>query len=60
MADKILLKRSLTSGSIPTTSSLDVGELAINVADGKIFLKQSGSVGEFIRSIAVLDVPLTV
>ena len=43
MADKILHKRSLTSGSIPTTSSLDIGELAINVHDGKLFLHQSGS-----------------
>ena len=43
MADKILHKRSLVSGSIPTTSSLDAGELAINVHDGKLFLRQSGS-----------------
>lgn len=43
MADKILHKRSLNSGSIPTTASLDVGELAINVNDGKIFVRQSGS-----------------
>jgi hypothetical protein len=43
MADKILHKRSLASGSIPTTSSLEIGELAINVYDGKLFLHQSGS-----------------
>ena len=39
----ILHKRSLTSGSIPTTASLAVGQLAINVPDGRIFLRKSGS-----------------
>jgi hypothetical protein len=48
MADKILHKRSLTSGSIPTTSSLEIGELAINVNDGKLFLRQSGSLDQII------------
>ena len=48
MADKILHKRSLTPGSVPTTSSLEIGELAINVNDGKLFLHQSGSVEQII------------
>jgi hypothetical protein len=48
MADKILHKRSLTPGSVPTTSSLETGELAINVNDGKLFLHQSGSVEQII------------
>lgn len=55
MADKILIKRSLTSGSVPSTSSLLPGELAINVADAKVFLKQSGSSAEAIRSLLTLD-----
>ena len=59
MADKILHKRNLTSNVTPTTSSLDVGELAINVADAKIFVKQSGSSGEFVRSVLTLDTPNT-
>lgn len=59
MTDKILLKRSLTSGSIPSTSSLDVGELAINVPDGKLYLKQSGSQGEAVRSLLTLDTPMS-
>ena len=49
MADKILHKRSLTPGSVPTTSSLETGELAINVNDGKLFLRQSGSVDQIIN-----------
>jgi len=55
MPDKILLKRSLTSGSTPTTASLSVGELAVNVPDGKLFLRQSGSVTDTIRSLLTLD-----
>jgi len=39
----IQLKRSLTSGSLPTTASLVPGELALNVPDGRIFLRKSGS-----------------
>ena len=55
MADKILLKRSLTSGSVPTTSSLDAGELAINVANGRLFFKQSGSGAESIKEAVILN-----
>ena len=45
MANTIKLRRSATSGAIPTTSQLALGELAINTFDGKLFLKtdQSGT-----------------
>ena len=46
MAQIIKLKRSLVQGSKPTTSDLSAGELAINVYDGKVFLRKSGSVDE--------------
>lgn len=46
----ILLKRSLTSGSLPTTASLINGELAMNVPDGRIFLRKSGSGTDTIES----------
>lgn len=39
----ILQKRSLVAGVLPTTASLLVGEIGINVPDGKIFLRKSGS-----------------
>jgi hypothetical protein len=44
--NKLQLKRSAVVGKIPTTASLDLGELAINTIDGKIYFKQqdSGSV----------------
>ena len=42
--NKLKLKRSAVLGRIPTTASLDLGELAINTVDGKIYFKQdSGS-----------------
>ena len=46
---KILHKRSSITGSAPTTASIDLGELAINTTDGKLFLKKSGSVGESVE-----------
>jgi hypothetical protein len=44
--NKLQLKRSAVVGKIPTTASLDLGELAINTVDGKIYFKQqdTGSV----------------
>jgi hypothetical protein len=42
MADTILIKRSLTPGSVPTTASLQEGELALNIAD-KLIYTVSGS-----------------
>ena len=38
--NKLQLKRSAVVGKIPTTASLDLGELAINTVDGKIYFKQ--------------------
>lgn len=59
MPTKILHKRSLTSGSIPTTSSLDDGELAINVADAKLYIKQDDGSTQTIRSPLTMDVENT-
>jgi hypothetical protein len=46
MAQIIRLKRTSVEGSVPTTSDLSTGELAINVFDGKVFLRRSGSVDD--------------
>jgi hypothetical protein len=43
MAQKILQKRSIIAGKVPDTGSLLVGELGINVADGKVYIHKSGS-----------------
>ena len=56
MAQIIKLKRSTTPSGKPTTSNLSVGELAINVNDGKVFLRKSGSaVGDTIKEFVTLD-----
>ena len=39
MANSIKIKRSTVPGKIPTIEQLELGELAINTHDGKIFLK---------------------
>jgi hypothetical protein len=42
----IKIKRSAVPGKIPTTSSLPVGELALNTYDGKVYIQQDqGGVG---------------
>ena len=53
MSNKILHKRNLITGNIPTTASLEPGELAINVADGKLFLRQSGSIANQIVTVGL-------
>jgi len=37
----IKLRRSATAGAIPTTSNLDLGELALNTYDGKLYAKST-------------------
>jgi hypothetical protein len=41
MANKILHKRSATATNIPTAGSLSYGELAINYADKKLYIKDA-------------------
>lgn len=41
MSTDIRLKRSAVQGKVPTTAQLDLGEIAINTRDGKMFIKQA-------------------
>ena len=41
MTQTVQLKRSATSGAIPSTSDLSLGELAINTYDGKAYIKKN-------------------
>jgi len=52
MAVKIELKRSSVPGKKPNLNQLDLGELAINTYDGKIFFKQDVSGVESIVEVA--------
>ena len=42
MASKILLKKSTTASQVPTTSDVDVGEVAVNTEDKRLFTKDNG------------------
>lgn len=42
MANTILLKRSSTASSMPAAGSLQAGELAVNLADQKLYSKTAG------------------
>ena len=42
MSTVIKLKRSETPSQIPSSGSLEVGELAMNITDGKFYTKNSG------------------
>jgi hypothetical protein len=41
MASNVKIKRSSTSGKIPLTTDLQLGELAVNTFDGKLYLKKN-------------------
>jgi hypothetical protein len=43
MATNIVLKRSASAGSAPGTSDLELGELALNTYDGKMYMKKTVS-----------------
>jgi hypothetical protein len=60
MANQFLkLRRSAVPGRIPSTSSLDFGEIALNTYDGLAFIKKSGSAGEEIVAIGANTTSIT-
>jgi len=52
MAVKIELKRSAVPGKVPTVDQLDLGEMAINTYDGKVYFKQDTTVSQSIIQLA--------
>jgi hypothetical protein len=46
VATIIKLKRSTTASSVPTTSDLTDGEVAVNIVDQKIYIRNGGSIVE--------------
>lgn len=46
MATNILVKRSTTTGAVPTTQNLQTGELAVNTVDKRIFTNNQGTIVE--------------
>ena len=51
MATKIKLKRSTTAATVPTTSNLEDGEVAVNIADRKIYVRNGSSVVEVANQV---------
>jgi len=50
MANTIKLKRSSTANAVPTSGSLEYGELALNYTDGNLFFKTAGNAVTLIAS----------
>jgi len=53
MAGRIRIRRSTVAGKIPTALQLAAGELAVNLPDGKLFLKQDDPSGIGTRVISI-------
>lgn len=58
MANKLQLKRSAVPGKIPATTDLDLGEIAINTYDGRVFIKKNVSGTESVVDITAAATPL--
>ena len=46
MATRIKLKRSTTATTVPTTSNLEDGEVAVNIADQKLYARNGAAIVE--------------
>jgi len=61
MANKILHKRNNVSGQEPLSNQIDLGEIAINTADGKMFIKQAdGTIKDITQQIEKGDTRVVV
>jgi hypothetical protein len=56
MSSTILIKRSTTSGAVPTTAQLSQGELALNLADKKLYTNNGTSIIEIGTLASSMDV----
>ena len=51
MSQIVKLRRSSVSGQKPTNSNLQLGELALNTTDGKVYMAVSGSLGPSVEEL---------
>lgn len=49
MANLIKLKRSAVAGKVPTVSDLELGELALNSFDGKLYAKKDNGTASIVE-----------
>lgn len=59
MAQTIKLRRSASQGALPTTSQLDLGEVAINTYDGKLYIKKNDGTESIVQvnPLSTSDLP---
>jgi hypothetical protein len=55
MAQTVKLRRSSVSGQKPTNSNLQLGELALNTTDGKVYMAKSGSLGPSVEELVTTN-----
>jgi hypothetical protein len=55
MAQIVKLRRSGVSGQKPTNANLQLGEIALNTTDGKLFFAKSGSLGPTIEEVVTTN-----
>lgn len=58
MAQVLKLKRTAVQGKVPTTTSLELGELAINTFDGKLYFEKDDGTPS-VQTILVTDATIT-
>lgn len=59
VTQSVLLRRSNLAAKVPTTDQLQLGELAVNTADGRVFLKKDDGVNVTIEQIVVTNAEIT-
>lgn len=52
MAQVIKVKQSSVAGKVPTTAQLQLGELALNTTDGKLYFKKNVSGSESVVTVS--------
>lgn len=52
----IKIKRSAVAGKVPTTAQLDLGELAVNTYDGKLYTKKNDGADAVVEMARASDV----
>ena len=55
MAVTIINKHSETAGAVPTAANLQLGEIAVNLADKKWFIKKADGTVVCLNQLTVLD-----
>jgi hypothetical protein len=60
MSQNIQLKRSSIPGKVPTTEQLNLGELAINTNDGKLYFKKNDGTESVVTILEVTEDNLSI